>query len=214
MEILRRLGCDQAYRATGLPPDFPNDMAWSTGIMSGYELGRLPLPSARDRWSGDRFAFDGFWPSSERPHRASRFYLEEVLRKHAATFEWITLHFRHEACELSRADDAITLGVRDLDSGKVSTCTARYVVGCDGSRSFVRRAAGIGMPRGEPLGKLWGVFFECDEVLARWPTDRGHTWMNFVFHPNRGGALIAIDGVRRWLAHVNVPRGVDHEDSA
>lgn len=212
MEILRRLGCDQAYRATGLPPDFPNDMAWSTGIMSGYELGRLPLPSARDRWSGDRFAFDGFWPSSERPHRASQFYLEEVLRKHAATFERITLHFRHEACELSLTGDAITLGVRDLDSGEVSTCTACYVVGCDGSRSFVRRAAGIGMPRGEPLGKLWGVFFECDEVLARWPTDRDPTWMNFIFNPHRGGALIAIDGIGRWLAHVNVPRGVDHEN--
>lgn len=112
----------------------------------------------------------------------------------------------------SRNGAWITLGVRDLDGGEVSTCTARYVAGCDGSRSFVRRAAGIGMPRGEPLGKLWGVFFECDEVLARWPTDRDPTWMNFIFHPNRGGALIAIDGIRRWLAHVNVPRGVDHKD--
>ena len=43
MEIFRRLGVVQAVRNTGLPPDYPNDVAFRT-TTTGIELSRIPIP--------------------------------------------------------------------------------------------------------------------------------------------------------------------------
>ena len=46
MEHFRRLGFAEKVRAQGLPPDYPTDIAYFTRL-TGYELARINLPSAR-----------------------------------------------------------------------------------------------------------------------------------------------------------------------
>lgn len=53
------------------------------------------------------------------------------------------LHLGHDVEGVDDRGDHVELTVRDLASGDVSVHAARYVVGCDGARSTVRRAAGI-----------------------------------------------------------------------
>src|SRR3954463_2081360 len=43
MEIFRRLGVAAAVREAGLPPDFPNDVAFRTR-MTGPEMSRIHIP--------------------------------------------------------------------------------------------------------------------------------------------------------------------------
>lgn len=211
MEILRRLGCAEAYRESGLPTDFPNDVVYATQAAAGHVLARLALPSSGDRWAGDRFAFDGGWPSAERPHRASQMYLEQVLRRHAASFELIDLRFEHAVEGVSQDADGVRLEVRDLVSGEASTWTAPYVVGCDGGRSTVRRALDVKMVGAAAAqANIWAIFMRCPELLARCP--QPPAWMTWVNGPKARGMLCAIDGRETWLAHCTLPPGVEHDD--
>lgn len=211
MEILRRLGCADDYRRCGLPANYPNDVVYSTRVSGGHELGRLGLPAWGERWSADRFAFDGGWPSAERPHRASQMYLERVLRAHAAQFELIDLRFEHEVETLVQDDGVVKLIVKDRASGATSSWAAPFVVGCDGGHSTVRRQLGVQMAGGSAAqANVWAIFLRCPELLARGPQPRA--WMNWVNGSKTRGMVCAIDGVDTWLVHCTVPAGVEHDD--
>lgn len=211
MEILRRLGCADDYRRCGLPADYPNDVIYATQAAAGHVLGRLALPSSGDRWAGDRFAFDGGWPSAERPHRASQMYLERVLREHASTFDLIDLRYDQAVEAVSQDAEGVRLKVRDMTSGETSNWTAPYVVGCDGGRSTVRRALNVRMVGAAAAqANIWAIFMRCPELLAKCP--QPPAWMTWVNGAKARGMLCAIDGRETWLAHCTLPPGVEHDD--
>lgn len=89
-----------------------------------------------------------------------------------------------ELLSLHQRDDAVDVVVRGPD-GTETTLTTRYLVGCDGAGSQVRKQAGIGFP---------GV--TEDDVVERWalvgPSDR--------VRPAPGGRL-SIDGAGEIPAH-------------
>ena len=73
-------------------------------------------------------------------------------------------HRRLVELDIAPGNDAevshpITVTVERLDeqhAGELETLRARYVVGCDGARSAVRKSLGIAM-RGDSANKAWGV---------------------------------------------------------
>lgn len=104
---------------------------------------------------------------SEMPHvilsqaRIHDFYLE-VMRNSPHR---LAPQYNRELIDLNTADgDAypVTATLKCLDKNdKTETIRARYVVGCDGARSGVRRALGHEL-KGEAARQLWGVM----DVLA------------------------------------------------
>src|SRR5579863_5594976 len=78
-------------------------------------------------------------------HNAYRFYqpeLETVLRNGVARFRSVDVRLRSDAFALDMAHDHVSIRYEDLKSGALKETTARYVVGCDGARSTVRRFMG------------------------------------------------------------------------
>ena len=71
MEIFRRLGVAGKIRDSGLPADYPNDVAYRT-TFTGHELTRIPIPCRRDRFTATGGPVTG-WPTPEPPHRSTRF---------------------------------------------------------------------------------------------------------------------------------------------
>jgi 2-polyprenyl-6-methoxyphenol hydroxylase-like FAD-dependent oxidoreductase len=69
--------------------------------------------------------------------------LEKLLEQRLAELGG-TVRRGHELTALSQDDDAVTLNVRGL--GSDYRLRARYLVGCDGAHSLVRKQAGIGFP--------------------------------------------------------------------
>lgn len=69
--------------------------------------------------------------------------LEAALRRPSEQCPSVHVHLGHDVEAVVDRGDHVELTVRDLASGKVTVHRARYVVGCDGARSTVRRAAGI-----------------------------------------------------------------------
>ena len=78
-------------------------------------------------------------------HNAYRFYqpeLETVLRNGVSRFPSVDVRLRCDAFALDETRDHVRIRYEDLKSGTLSEVTARYVVGCDGARSTVRRFMG------------------------------------------------------------------------
>ena len=80
MEILRRLGVAARVRSSGLPEDYPHDVAYRTSF-TGQELSRIPIPCRRDRYTATGGP-DAGWPTAEPPHRINQIYLEPILFEH------------------------------------------------------------------------------------------------------------------------------------
>ncbi|GAA3598365.1 monooxygenase [Nonomuraea rosea] len=78
-------------------------------------------------------------------------HTEELLEEHATALGATVLR-GHRVTGLEQAADAVTVLVAGPD--RPYSLRASYVAGCDGTRSTVRRAAGIGFPGSEAT--VWG----------------------------------------------------------
>lgn len=92
--------------------------------------------------------------------------LEAVLREGLARFANVEVRLRCEVSAVAQDADGATLDVNDIGNGCASTVRARYVVGCDGARSPVRRHMGSAMVD-LGLRQPWLVF----DVVLRQPVD-------------------------------------------
>ena len=92
--------------------------------------------------------------------RVHDFYLEKMEESAAR----LVPHYNRRLAKLVRdADEAnsypVTVQLERQDDGhkgKLETIRAKYVVGCDGARSGVRRAIGLSL-KGESANRAWGV---------------------------------------------------------
>ena len=127
MEQFRRLGLAGDVRNAGLPPDYPNDVAFRTSV-TGVELSRIHIPARATRYS-DASGPDGWWPTPEPPHRINQIYLEPILFAHAEAKPGVTIRNRCEATGFTQDERGVTISARDLDSGAETTVRAPYLVG-------------------------------------------------------------------------------------
>jgi 3-(3-hydroxy-phenyl)propionate hydroxylase len=81
-------------------------------------------------------------------NNAYRFFqpeLEGVLRSGVARHRSVDVRLRCDVFALDERDDHVRLRYENLASGELQQLTARYVVGCDGARSTVRRFIGASL---------------------------------------------------------------------
>jgi 3-(3-hydroxy-phenyl)propionate hydroxylase len=68
--------------------------------------------------------------------------LEDVLRAGVTRYKNVTVKLGLEVQALEQHADEVTIRTRKQDRGEDQTWRAKYVVGCDGARSFVRKTIG------------------------------------------------------------------------
>ncbi|MEU3609497.1 FAD-dependent monooxygenase [Streptomyces sp. NPDC035033] len=194
MELFRRWGVADAIRAAGWPPGHTRDVAWVTAV-GGHELHRL------------RFA-----PAGERPLPAYTPEPEAICPQH-----WLVplllerLGVRPEGPV--RLGTRLTGFVREADgvraaltdaAGARTSVRARYLVGCDGAASPVRKACGIAAPERHATRTLRNVLFRAPDLADR--LGARAALVHFVTEP--GGLrypLRAMDG--RGLYRLTCPPG-------
>lgn len=89
--------------------------------------------------------------------------LESLLRENAESFDTVEVYLQRQVVALQENTDHILIRASHVETGTTETYSARYVVGCDGARSFVRNHMAVEM---EDLGlaQQWLVF---DVVLNK-----------------------------------------------
>lgn len=203
MEILRRLGVADKIRAVGLPDDYPTDVVWhSRG--NGHELARLRLPS-RAQQPFEHRSLVADWPSAEPVHRASQLLVDPVLFEHLKGHWQVDVREGLEYVGFEDKGDHVRVSLRPSDGGEEQFLTCRYLVGCDGGRSLVRKQAGIGLSGDDELYRSRTLYLRAPWMLDHLKTPVA--WMNNFVGPGPIGFMIAIDGREHWLLHIYLPGG-------
>jgi 2-polyprenyl-6-methoxyphenol hydroxylase-like FAD-dependent oxidoreductase len=200
MEHFRRLGIAKELRAEGLPADVERSSAYVTRYC-GYEFGRLPRP-----WSE--------WPTPELPATISQIVLERALRRIAESRPGAQIHFGCKLEAFSTDDNGVTAQVVDVATAKRRSIRARYLIGADGAGSSVRRALGVDMsgedgtaPRAFMGGTMLSYYIRAPKLMEA--SGRKQSQMTWIINPQMRAMMYAQDGRERWVAHYQVPKGVD-----
>jgi 2-polyprenyl-6-methoxyphenol hydroxylase-like FAD-dependent oxidoreductase len=205
MEIFRRLGLSDKVRNAGLPADYPHDVSYRT-TFTGLELTRIPIPCRRDRFAR-KDGPDCNWPTPEPPHRINQIFLEPILFEHARDRGRIRIINRSSAEDVRIGDAFAAVTLRDLDTGSATPIRCRYLIGCDGARSVVRKAIGASFEGDAIIQRVQSTYIRAPDLITR----QRHmpAWGTGAINPRRSGMVYAIDGRERFLVHNYMKPGED-----
>ena len=144
--------------------------------------------------------------------RLPQYATERVLRARAAELPSVTIRYGWAGEALEVGDDGARLTVEDRE-GRTEVVEGRYVVGCDGSRSMVRDAAGIAEHLSDHNRLMALLVFrseELHELLKRYPGKAFYCVLN----PDYEGYWLffgRVDHGLSWFFHAPVPPGTTRD---
>lgn len=198
MEIFRRLGVVAKVRNTGLPPDYPNDVAYRTAFL-GTEIARIKIPCRADRYTA-KDGPDTWWPTPEPPHRINQTYLEPVLLDHLAAQPNVRILDATRFVDASQGPHGVIARAESVDTGEAVEIACRFMVGCDGGRSGVRKQIGARLDGVPVVARVQSTYIRAPKLLPMLLEKGGvPAWNSFAVNPRRGGSVYAIDGREKWL---------------
>jgi len=176
----------RVFQATGLAEAILPHTHVSPGMRFVNAAGELLIDWSRPMQVGPQG-----WHASYRFHQPA---LEQVLRHGLARYDKATVYLRRGVIGLEQDAEGVTVRVTDLETGVSDALRARYVVGCDGGRSFTRRCIGGGQ---EDLGshERWLVV----DLILRRPMPELGDWS--IQYCDPAGPATYVRGVgdrRRW----------------
>ena len=200
MEIFRRVGLADRIRAAGLPDDVPMDVFVVT-TLDRPPLLHLPYPSvAEARREIADAPNDGRQPCE--PYQlVSQYTLEPLLLAELGRLPAVALRFGRELAGFEQDEAGVVATLRDGAEG-TETLRGRFLVGCDGGASIVRRGLGIRL-RGEGnLLELQQALFRCDALADLIPIGDGPgLGRHYHIADDRATFLIMQDSTRHWTLH-------------
>jgi len=202
MEHFHFWGVEQALRAARTIPK-----EYGIGGMTAY--GTL-LGDYHYDWLQRELVRPFYFTDNE---RLPQYATEAVLRARVAELPSVTTFYGWSAEAVSQDDDAVRLVMADRDGGARRELLGSYAVGCDGSRSTVREAAGIPQTRSDHDRLMVLLVFRSqrlNELLSRYP---GKSYYN-VLHPDLRGywqffGRVDLDG--GFFFHAPVPPGTTRD---
>jgi 2-polyprenyl-6-methoxyphenol hydroxylase-like FAD-dependent oxidoreductase len=209
MEIFRRLGLAAKVRNAGLPADYPHDISYRTAF-TGEELTRIKIPSRRDRFTM-KDGPDCDWPTPEPPHRINQIFLEPILFDHAVAQPRIRIISRTSVEDVVVEGHSASVSLRDLETGAVRRIDCRFLLGCDGARSVVRKAIGAELSGDAVVQRVQSTYIRAPKLIDLQRHERA--WGTGAINPRRSGMVYAIDGRERWLVHNYMKPGEGDFDS-
>ena len=178
--------CMRVFQAIGVAETLRPQLLVSPGMKFVDAEGHVLIDWSRPQQVGPQG-----WHVSYRFHQP---VFEGVLRQRLATHPNIDLRLRHDVFSIEPQADGVRLRVEDMRSGRLYHTAARYVVGCDGARSLVRRFMGTELDDLQSHER-WLVL---DVLLKRPRPDLGDHSIQFC-DPRRPSTYVrGVGERRRW----------------
>ena len=152
-----------------------------------------PLFQFRDRVTGEIVAeFDYRRISDVVPYpfalQCEQHKTIEIARDIALTYPEFELRRAHEVVDVSQGADHVEVTVRAPD-GNREIIRGRYLIGCDGGRSTVRKTQDIDFP-----GFTWSERFLIVSTHYDFGAADGFPFRSYMSHPTQWCALIKVPG--------------------
>ncbi len=209
MEHYRRRGFAHEVRAIGMPPDYPQDIVYTTRLAE-HELTRFHIPSA-----GQAAAQESFgdlqverWPTPELPHRGQQMFVEPILKAQAEGYPSVSMRFGERVTAVRDDGDTVHLEAQDIESGAMTAIDARYAIGCDGPRSLVRQVMGTvyggtrGAKRDFMGGNMLSLYFRSATLYDI--LNKPKAWQYWAVNPEQRCVMCAIDGIDTFVLLVQL----------
>ena len=201
MEIFRRLGVAERVRAAGYPPDASMDVFLVTRLSEPPVL-HLPYPTVAESRARIARCRDGSMPLE--PYQVtSQYALEPLLKGIAEGLENAHIRFGTELLTFSETADGVTAICQS--GGEDLTIACKYLAGCDGGGSTVRRQLEIGLT-GEGGLTLRQAMFRCDDLYGRIRTGKGR---HYHVIDGRQGFVIVQGDLRHFTLHAQAAQDED-----
>jgi 2-polyprenyl-6-methoxyphenol hydroxylase-like FAD-dependent oxidoreductase len=203
MEIYRRMGLSEKIRAAGLPRHCPMDVFIVLSLIEP-PLFHEPHPSVAQAQELIAKTNDGTRPLE--PYQLiSQYTLEPLLKSVAETLPGVSVRYGCELVSFAQNDGSVTAKVKDK-TGMVSEIMARYLVGCDGGGSTVRRQLGIKLSGEGNLLQLRQALYYCEDLYERIPIGKGR---HYHVADNQATFLIVQDSTKHFTLHAVVDNDPD-----
>ena len=202
MEIFRRMGLAGRIRAAGLPADVPMDVFIVTSLVEPPLL-HLPYPSVAEARRQIAACRDGTLPLE--PYQLiSQYTLEPLLKSVVDADPNVTVRFGCEFVSFEQDGQSVTAQVSE--NGRTSTIRAKYMAGCDGGASAVRKQLGIALEGDGNIMQLRQALLRCDELFERIPIGKGR---HYHVADMQATQLILQDDTRHFTLHSVVEKDED-----
>lgn len=209
MEHLRRHGIADDVRRTGLYPEHPTDVVYVTRF-TGHELARIDMPAGRSKIDNP-----GPWGATlltpEPMHRSNQFYFEPLLKTHAESQTNSDMRFGWLLTSFEDFDDRVEAEIEELATGKTVSVRCDYIVGCDGSRSLVRRQLGYHFSGRTSSGS---DFYDGDMISAYFSAPGVYDalampigWKYYTINNDIRTDCITLDGKGEFMMLAEMPAG-------
>ena len=203
MEHFRAWGAEDELRAARTIPK-----GWGMGGLTAY--GTLLGPYSYD-WMQRELVRPFYATENE---RLPQYATEAVLRRRVSELPSVDVLYGWRASEVAQDGDGVRAGIVRRDGSEERVLRAEYMVGCDGSRSVVREAAGITQTRSDHDRLMVLLVFRAPGLhglLERYP---GKSFFS-VLHPEHEGYwqfFGRVDLGTTWFFHAPVPAGTTAEN--
>ncbi len=141
--------------------------------------------------------------------RLPQYATEAVLRARVSDLDAVDTFIGWETTDIDTSATAVNISL----NGQTRILDGRYLVGCDGSRSLVRSAAGISESRRDHDRQMVLVVFESPaffELISRFPDKQFYN----VLHPDLDGYWMffgMVDWGKSFFFHAPIPPNADHD---
>jgi 2-polyprenyl-6-methoxyphenol hydroxylase-like FAD-dependent oxidoreductase len=195
MELFRRMGLAERIRAAGLPAQCSMDVFIVTSLVDSPLL-HLSYPSVAAAQKEIAACRDGSLPLE--PYQLiSQYTLEPLLKSVAETLPSVTVRYGCELLSLTQNPESVNAHIKQSD-GATSAIRAKYLVGCDGGSSVVRKQLGIKLAGEGNLLQLRQALYRCDELYERIPIGKGR---HYHVADAQSTQLIVQDDTRHFTLH-------------
>ncbi len=212
MEYYRRWGVDKYISHAGIPPDHPADYYWVSSL-HGRELHRVSMPAFKKikeiQYLDSKVQEEHTWSPYLKTITGQN-EVEEIIYNYICSSKLVDVYFENELIDFKQSDGGVHCTIKNIKSDKIENIKGKFLLACDGGRSFVREKLGIKLNGRANLARFVSIYFKAPNLMECHKFGAANIF--FPLHIDYAGFLLNWDGGKTFTYHLMLKEGQNWDD--